>query len=184
MQWVWNPADAGELKEANLELICLAVWTSKYVKKHLVLLRECGKHFQVSKTHWTWWQMGRVWAWHWRGHFITGCCSKPCGRQSKPICHKEIKLRLELPNQGARESLCLGLTPVWTPALPSSVTKSTKLSKRKPNLSSFYFSKWIRSTTRTLWLRGIFFILALLFIWIFIDKDWVFSYYQKLSSYK
>lgn len=100
LQWLWNPAGTGELKQTNLHLICLTVYVSKCVEKHLILLGECGKHFQLSRTPRPQWQMGRVWGWHGRGHFRTGCCSKPCGRQSKPICHKKIKLTLELPNQG------------------------------------------------------------------------------------
>lgn len=102
LQWLWNPAGTGELKQANLHLIWLTVCASKCVEKNLILLGECGKHFQLSRTPWTRWQMGRVWAWHGRGHFRTGCCSKPCGRQSKPICHKKIKLTLELPKTKAQ----------------------------------------------------------------------------------
>lgn len=101
LQWLGNPAGTGEPKQANLHWIWLTVCASKCVEKHLILLGECGKHFQLSRTPRTWWQMGRVRAWRGRGHFRTGCCSKPCGRQSKRVCHKKIKLTVELPNQGS-----------------------------------------------------------------------------------
>lgn len=78
-----------ETGKSAFDSIWLTVCASKCVEKHLILLGECGKHFQLSRTPRTRWQMGRVRAWRGRGHFRTGCCSKPCGRQSKPICHKK-----------------------------------------------------------------------------------------------
>lgn len=195
MQRFWNPADTGEPKQANPHLIWLALCASKCVKKDLILLRECGKHFQISRTPWTQWQMGRVQAWRGRGHFITGCCSKPCGRQSKPICHQKNKAHTGITRPRHRESLCLRFTPVRTPALPRSITKNllqkkqahkqeTKLSKRQPSLFFFFSSGWIKSTSRKSWFRITFLKCCFAFSFCFYRKILIFPHCRKLSSCK